>query len=659
MNEKRFLSETSHKIYYATYDRTGEFIATTGSDNNLIVWNANSGIIHRTLTGSKKRPNQVVFENDGKVLWSAGEDGLITRWSLVQARATASTIAHSGAVKSLDISQDGRYLITGGADKMVRVWAIHGESLDLLYELKGHKKTVNCIDFSPDGLTAVSGSADKSLILWDLKTGAEISETEAHDGWIRSVRFSPDGRQISSGGDDQVIRTWDARDLTSIRTLEGHTAWVQCLSYDPSGELLISGGHDGTIRIWDAKSGLQKAVSAKLENYVLSVDTHPVKNDFISSCLLSEKLRIWAQTFTEEAKAAPVAVVASGSDLTQKKVPEITIFSPMLENSQLMHESSSILIVGKAEAEGGIQTVVINRQRATLNEAGVFQAEIKLARGENLVNLVAVSNKGKMGSTTLSIICTDETAPESIAAGTGAQSGLSTGKYYALIIGIDEYADDEIADLDFPIGDATSFYEILLKFYNFKSEDITFLKNPTRTEMIISLDELGQKVSPSDNLLIFYAGHGFWDEKSGIGYWLPTDAARSNTANWFRNSTLRDFIGSINSKHTLLIADACFSGSIFKTRAGFSTSEQGLIKLHDLPSRKAMTSGALKEVPDQSVFVKYLISALEQNQATYLPSETLFGNFKTKVLNNSPNVPQYGTIQNVGDEGGDFLFIRK
>jgi len=44
MNEKRFLSETSHKIYYATYDRTGEFIATTGSDNNIIVWNANSGL---------------------------------------------------------------------------------------------------------------------------------------------------------------------------------------------------------------------------------------------------------------------------------------------------------------------------------------------------------------------------------------------------------------------------------------------------------------------------------------------------------------------------------------------------------------------------------------------------------------------------------------
>ena len=42
-----------------------------------------------------------------------------------------------------------------------------------------------------------------------------------------------------------------------------------------------------------------------------------------------------------------------------------------------------------------------------------------------------------------------------------------------------------------------------------------------------------------------------------------------------------------------------------------------------------------------------------------LPSESLFSSFRTAVLNNSPNVPQYGTVQNAGDEGGDFIFILK
>ncbi|MBL7113807.1 MAG: hypothetical protein ISS19_17850 [Bacteroidales bacterium] len=50
---------------------------------------------------------------------------------------------------------------------------------------------------------------------------------------------------------------------------------------------------------------------------------------------------------------------------------------------------------------------------------------------------------------------------------------------------------------------------------------------------------------------------------------------------------------------------------------------------------------------------------LDENEEDYLSSETLFSSFKTAVMNNSPNVPQFGTIQNVGDEGGDFIFIRR
>ncbi|MFH0758550.1 MAG: caspase family protein [Bacteroidota bacterium] len=675
MNEKRTLSETSHKIYDATYSPSGEFIATTGSDNNIIIWNAETGIIHRTLVGLKKRPNQVVFSRNSKLLYSAGEDGLIATWDATLVRATATTPGHAGAIKSLDIRPDGTMLITGGEDKILRAWSIKNGSLELLYELKGHKKTITCVDFSPDGLTAVSGSADKTLALWDMQTGSLIRELEAHSDWVSCVRFSPDGKEISSGGYDRLIRSWDARDLSAIRKYEGHTGWVQCLSYTPSGKHLISGGHDQTIRIWDTETGAQQAVSEKLEQIVLSVDASPVRNDFISACLLSEKLRIWVQSFPSDQMAAsphglgvqkagreeqkidqleqePVAVAAV---VQGNQSPGITIFSPMTENGRLIHNKSTILIVGKAEAEGGIQTLVINRQRATLNEAGVFQAEVGLVKGENLIEVVAVSNKGKMGSSHMVIQCTDESA----SAPAAEQPALSMGKYYALIIGINEYEDENITDLDYPIQDADSIYNTLVSLYNFNSDDITFLKNPTRTEMIIALDELGGKITPDDNLLIFYAGHGFWDEKSGIGYWLPHDAARSNTANWFRNSTLRDFIGSIQSRHTLLIADACFSGSIFKSRAGFSAGEQGVMKLHDLPSRKAMTSGALKEVPDESVFVKYLVRELKQNKARFLPSEALFGNFKTAVLNNSPSVPQYGTIQNVGDEGGDFIFIRK
>lgn len=685
MNEKRTLEETSHRIYSVAYDPAGEFIATTGSDHNIIVWNVERGIIHRTLAGLKKRPNQAVFGKGGEVLWSVGEDGALTHWDIFLGQVKSSTEAHSGAIKTLAINSDGSMLISGGADKMVRVWNIRDEKPELIYELKGHRKTITSADFSPDGQHAVTGAGDKMLMLWDVQAGVKLQDKEAHDGWIRGVCFSPDGRHISSGGDDGLIRTWDAGNLSPVRTLEGHEGWVQSLTYTPSGKYLISGGHDKTIRIWDAETGSQLSVSDKLEQIVLSVEASPVSGEFITACLLSEKLRIWTQAFDRDfivradkpttkvevsdplpdpesptvAIDLPVATVLPvGTELPENLPPQIIIFSPMLEDGQVVCDKSSIFVVGKAEGEEGIQSVVINGELAKLNEAGVFQAEVDLVHGENQVEVVAVSYSGKMGNSQLLVQCTDESAGASIEETAGP--GLAGGKYYALIIGINDYADEDIVDLDYPIADAESFYQILLNNYNYKSENITFLKNPTRTELYLSFEELGHKVSPADNLLIFYAGHGFWDEKSDIGYWLPHDAASSNSANWFRNSTLRDFIGSIDTRHTLLIADACFSGSIFKTRAGFSKVEQGIMKLHRLPSRKAMTSGAKKEeVPDQSVFVKYLIKELEQNKEPYLSSESLFGNFKTAVLNNSPNIPQYGTIQNAGDEGGDFVFIRK
>ena len=81
--------------------------------------------------------------------------------------------------------------------------------------------------------------------------------------------------------------------------------------------------------------------------------------------------------------------------------------------------------------------------------------------------------------------------------------------------------------------------------------------------------------------------------------------------------------------------------------------------LYEMKSRKAMTSGTLTQVPDRSAFVKYLINRLAENQERYISSEQLFASFRIAVINNSDVVPQYGEIRNVGDEGGDFIFIKK
>jgi hypothetical protein len=235
------------------------------------------------------------------------------------------------------------------------------------------------------------------------------------------------------------------------------------------------------------------------------------------------------------------------------------------------------------------------------------------------------------------------------------------GKYYALIIGVSDYTDPSIPDLDsLPVKDAIKLANVLSAYYTFDKENVTLLKNPSRRDIVIALDELGKKAGSTDNVLIFYAGHGHYEDDNGIGYWLPKDAEVNNSSNWLYNDQLVASIKKIKSLHTLLISDACFSGSIFKTRAvNMSSATDFVKKKYQLPSRKAITSGTLKTVPNVSIFIKYLVQNLSNNKEQFLTSSQLFQSLEAPVGNNAPSVPQYGVIQNVGDEGGDFIFIRR
>lgn len=248
----------------------------------------------------------------------------------------------------------------------------------------------------------------------------------------------------------------------------------------------------------------------------------------------------------------------------------------------------------------------------------------------------------------------------------GGPSTLSSpGRFYGLIIGVQDYIDPGVKDLDFPLQDAQNIINALTSYYTFDPQDIVFLKNPTKTQITEELDKLAEKVTPNDNLLIFYAGHGYWDEQFNQGFWLPADTKKNSRGSWLSNGVLKDYITGIRSKHTLLISDACFSGGIFKTRDAFGGSpnrpDRATEELYKYPSRKAMTSGAMKEVPDKSEFIKYFIKRLEENPDSYLPAQRLFSSLREPVINNSPNsqVPQFGVIRETGDEDGEFIFIRR
>lgn len=340
-------------------------------------------------------------------------------------------------------------------------------------------------------------------------------------------------------------------------------------------------------------------------------------------------------------------------NLPDTSPPQVRFISPPVIGDMVFKTNSETIdIIGEIKDESGIKFVTVDTEVRPVNETGIFTARIDLLPGENRIKMVAADQRDNLLEKTISV----EYIPP---VRTLADRITAEAKYYGLIIGIDHYEDPNLPDLDNPIGDAERLYSTLVQRYRFNLSEMVLLRDAKRLDIINALDYLSGRVTPRDNVLIFYAGHGTWDEKSDIGYWLPSDAYMTTTANWFRNSTLVDYLKAIDSKHTLLITDACFAGSIFKTRAGFQKEDRAYEVLYELPSRKAMTSGTLTEVPDRSSFTRYLIDRLDSNEDTYISSEQLFSSFRIAVINNSDAIPQYGEIRNVGDQGGDFIFLKR
>jgi hypothetical protein len=234
---------------------------------------------------------------------------------------------------------------------------------------------------------------------------------------------------------------------------------------------------------------------------------------------------------------------------------------------------------------------------------------------------------------------------------------LNPGKFYALIIANSNYISPEIPPLARPIEDAKALRQILLTKYTFDAGNIYFLQDMKRAKLIMALDELLTKLTPEDNLLIYYAGHGKMDEESGRGYWLLADAVPSSRVDWFSNSNLTDYIKSYKAKHILLIADACFAGSIFYARSVFDDAPPPIQDIYKNKSRTAMTSGGTTEVNDDSKFSEMLIMHLKENTNQFLTSSQLFREVENAVMKTNSTAPRFGIIEDANDMHGDFVFI--
>ncbi len=334
--------------------------------------------------------------------------------------------------------------------------------------------------------------------------------------------------------------------------------------------------------------------------------------------------------------------------------PRILLTEPDLRGSnQVVFNTSQQKIQGRVSDISGVTSLKINGNPISIINQGEFIASVDLPPGPTEILLEATDKSGNLTQQKFQMIY----RPGAPAPTQNEVSGLGySGKNYLLLIGIDQYRIWN--PLHNAVRDCNDLRTVLTTEYQFNNTDVMTLYNTvaTRENIQDSLEKLKNMLTSEDNLVIYYAGHGYFDPTADLGFWVPVDARLNKVPDFIRNSTLNDYIKSIKTRHTFLIADACYAGSLFSsTRAVINEGNK---------SRWAFTSGSIEKVLDgqpgeNSPFAKYLINYLHNNPKRNIRADELINAVSPVVQRNTSQTPLGSSLQGVGDEGGVFIFYRK
>jgi uncharacterized caspase-like protein len=248
------------------------------------------------------------------------------------------------------------------------------------------------------------------------------------------------------------------------------------------------------------------------------------------------------------------------------------------------------------------------------------------------------------------------------------QTEADFGAYHALIIGNTTY--QHWPALNTPEHDAVTTAQILSKRYGFKTK---VLLNATRFDILQALNDYRKTLTDKDNLLIYYAGHGHWEDKIERGYWIPVDGHTDSDVNWISTFAITDILSALSARHVLVVADSCYSGAL--TRSALARLEAGVSEearrhwlktVAEKRSRTVLSSGGIQPVldsggGDHSVFAKAFLDTLANNTEV-LEGQRLRLEIAARVSYAAAAAlvaqdPQYAPIRYAGHEAGDFLFV--
>lgn len=235
-------------------------------ENRLVVGNMTGGVHwldldHPSRTRNVQHHiNKGVFDilAAGQWVFTAGGDGFLTRWDAATGRALESLQISGQALRSLSFSEEHGKLAVGASDCAIYVLDI--QTLKLTETIPAaHGSSVFSVLWSPDGRRLLSGGRDALLKIWDAMRGYEmIQEIPAHWYTINNMVWSPDGGMLATASRDKTVKIWDADSLNLLKVVDsvrhsGHINSVNRLLWQTEG--LVSGSDDRAAIVWQIERG--------------------------------------------------------------------------------------------------------------------------------------------------------------------------------------------------------------------------------------------------------------------------------------------------------------------------------------------------------------------------------------------------------------------
>ena len=602
----------------------------SGSMDSFILWDIMQGKKIQTFTHEDFMSYGIVvaFSPDGKYFASGGKGTKL--WDLAT-RQEIRTFDNNPAT-AIAFSPDGKYLLCGGPGPFsvfspkppyMKIFdvATGGEVTD--FEMKKHFREAQYIwsvAYSPDGKYVLSGGTDK-MVLWDTSLGNSIRTVKVN-GVIRAVSFSPDGEYALSGGTDNTVRLWNAKNLTQIKKFVGHEG-IWSVAFSPDGKYVLSGGIDGNIKIWELASGSQWKILAGhtgVSSIELGVSAKFFPNGKYVISAGDASTRIWDVSTGEEVasmiafedgewiittangyyNSSPkgdqyLSVKVKGKDYTIEQLRE-SFYRPDLVNLALsggslkelkkvadvkpppvvaivdtpksIDKSDAAITLKITDAGGGIgdirlylngSAVMLDSTRGVKviasNQNEIKTYKLKLSSGLNSIRAIAFNADNTMQST------------DAIYEITASFKSIGRPSLYALVIGINEYKNPKL-QLNYAVADAALFADTLKKgasalFDKVEVKQLSSKEETTRENILKELKAM-QSLNPDDLFVLYVASHGTVDDGE---YFLITSNVGSTRTERLKTdaigqSVFKELIGNIPATKKLIIIDTCNAGAL-------------------------------------------------------------------------------------------------